>query len=199
MIEEREAQLYRTPSISSCGTEVGKKELERHNHGGNCDDDYLDIEGHHHRSQKITFFGIKEGGGAAAATEAINNSETESSVNLHYQKSLLLPIKGGGELAKGGVFIGTNQPTNQPTHPPKAIPQSQRLYVLQDSTPESQLNSLQNPPKLLPFATHTHTHSLPHSRSLNPNSQTTKTTLTRSDRLESPKAVAKAKAQAGNS
>lgn len=196
MIEEREAQLYRTPSISSCGTEVGKKELERHNHGGNCDDDYLDIESHQHRSKKITFFGINEGGGAAATTEAINNSETESSVNLHYQKSLLLPIKGGGNCQRRGFLL---EPTHQPTHAPKAIPQSQRLYVLQDSTPESQLNSLHNPPKLLPFATHTHQHPPTHSLALNPNSQTTQTTLTRSHRLESPKAVAKAKAKASHS
>jgi hypothetical protein len=112
LIEDREAQLYTTPSISSCGTEVGKKELERHNHGGNyCDDDYLDIKDHHHRSsKKITFSGINQG--AAAAAEAINNCETESSVNMHYQTSLLLPIKGGGGTAKGEVFI---EPTN-PTH-----------------------------------------------------------------------------------
>ena len=92
MIEERETQLNRAPSISSCVTEVGNKELERHDHGGNCDDDYLDINGSPPPPQQ------KNNEGAAAA-EAINNCETESSANMHCQTSLLLPIKPGRETA----------------------------------------------------------------------------------------------------
>ena len=169
MIEEREAQLHRTASISSCGTEVGKKKLERHNHGGNYDDDYLNIKGHHHRSKTINFFGINEG---AAAAEAINNCETESSVNLPLPEEQPPPTNQWEKItAKGEVFIGT--------HPPKAIPQSQQAVCITRFHPESQLTSLQHPP--------THSRSIPiptPHKLLSPG---------RTDKKASPQAVAKAK------